>query len=282
MPVPSDLNKRLCTLLLFVATPAEEEALKRETQNRGLAFEALRHPELREEYHWLGAVGNEIVIAVRPIRQEGRIVMGSIGRLGSAARAIRFAEATGAKGIVQLGMAFGIDRKRQRAGDVLVSSSLIPYDNRDITSAPRSLLHRLRSKPTYIVDYSKAAWEPARPELVSLFMREQSRGGQTFGVNVGAILSGAARIQCEDFRDELVANMPPGEEPIIGGEMEGVGLLAASSAVDDPIWCVVKGISDFADVKRHLEIDANRPMACNNAAAFVLSALENDALSRYD
>ena len=63
---------------------------------------------------------------------------------------------------------------------------------------------------------------------------------------------------------------------VVGGEMEGVGLLAASAAAD-PVWCVVKGISDFADKKRDTVIEENIPIACRNAAAFVLSALLNDA-----
>jgi hypothetical protein len=57
--------------------------------------------------------------------------------------------------------------------------------------------------------------------------------------------------------------------------MEGVGLLAASTALDDPIWCVVKGIFDFAN--EDAAIRENRPIACRNAAEFVLSALMNDA-----
>ena len=64
--------------------------------------------------------------------------------------------------------------------------------------------------------------------------------------------------------------------PIIGGEMEGVGLLAASSSADDPIWCVVKGISDFADENRDANITESRSRACHNAANFVLSALQNE------
>jgi adenosylhomocysteine nucleosidase len=59
--------------------------------------------------------------------------------------------------------------------------------------------------------------------------------------------------------------------------MEGVGLLAASLTADDPIWCVVKGISDFADENRDAVIDEFRPIACRNAAEFVLAALTNDA-----
>jgi nucleoside phosphorylase len=81
------------------------------------------------------------------------------------------------------------------------------------------------------------------------------------------------------YRDELAQSVPGnGEEQIVGGEMEGVGLLAASVNPDDPIWCVVKGISDFADENRDAVIRTNRPIACLNAATFVLAAFANDAV----
>jgi adenosylhomocysteine nucleosidase len=273
-------GKRQCTLLLFVATPAEEKALEDAARDRRLTFERIRDRELGE-YRWMGVVGKETVIAIRPAREQGRLVMGAHGRLGSAANAIRFRQATGARGIVQLGMAFGIDPRFQTAGDVLVSSSLIPYDNRTIKAAPPSRLQRLLrlEPPPYIVDYSGANRQPARSSLVELFEREKARRGHPFGVHVGAILSGAARIQSQRFRDELARGIPADGDPMVGGEMEGVGLLAASLAADDPIWCVVKGISDFADERRDAVIEEYRPLACRNAAEFVLSALTNDVRS---
>ena len=236
-----------------------------------LVFEKIKDPALGE-FHWLGPVGNETVIAIRPTREGGRVVMGSIGRLGTAAKGIRFREATGAQSIVQLGMAFGIDPQNQKPGDVLVSTSLIPYDNRDIKAAPDG-------HEGYIVDYTQATRQPARPDLIDLFDREKRRGGHPFGLHVGTILSGAARIHSCIFRDELVQSLFDEDDPIVGGEMEGVGLLAASTAADDPIWCVVKGISDFADENRDAVIGENRSLACRNAAEFVLSALRNDARS---
>jgi adenosylhomocysteine nucleosidase len=269
MPTQPDPNKRQCTLLLFLATPAEEEGLKEAAKARGLPFEKIKDSKLGE-YHWLGPVGNETVIAIRPTRESGRVVMGALGRLGSAAKGIRFQQATAAQGIVQLGMAFGIDPRNQQPGDVLVSTSLIPYDNRDIKPDPGG-------HPGYVVEYLQADRRPARQSLVNLFFREKKRGGHTFGIHIGAMLSGAARIHSSFFRDELVRSVPAGEDPIVGGEMEGVGLLAASTTADDPIWCVVKGISDFADENRDAVIGVNRPLACRNSAEFVLSALLNDA-----
>jgi len=118
--------------------------------------------------------------------------------------------------------------------------------------------------------------------LVKLFQREQFRrenaGEHDYGVYLGAMLSGSARIHSGFYRNELVESIPPGEDRIIGGEMEGFGLLAASSDWDNPIWCIVKGISDFADEHRDAIIQESRPIACRNAALFVLSALANDIL----
>ncbi len=262
------------TLLLFVATSAEHDALEHAYKARNIPFKKTKDEKLKPfgwgEYHSLGQVGYETVIAVPPTREEGRVVMGALGRLGVAAKAIRFQEATGARGIIQLGMAFGIDEQNQKPGDVLVSSALIPYDSRDIR-------HAAAGRAGYVADYSSASRQPARPALVDMFRREQRRGGHPYSVHVGAMLSGAARIFSRLFRDELVAGVPGGEDSIVGGEMEGVGLLAASTAADDPIWCVVKGISDFADENRNAVIDKNRPSACRHAAEFVLSALLNDA-----
>ena len=43
-----------------------------------------------------------------------------------------FHNVTGATAMIQLGMAFGVWPDEQRLGDVLVSTSLLPYDSRDI------------------------------------------------------------------------------------------------------------------------------------------------------
>jgi len=265
--MPIEPNKRLCSLLFFLATPAEEDALREAAMERSIQFEKMKDSDLGE-YHWLGQLGDETVIAICPSRRSGRLVMGAHGRSGTASRGIRFREATGAQGILQIGMAFGVDPGRQRPADVLVATELIPYDDRDVRPDAAA-------RAGYVSDYTRTRREPARPALIDRFRRETRQTSHPFAVHFGAILSGSARIHCSAFRDELVRDLSVGEEPIIGGEMEGIGLLAASRSDDDPIWCVVKGISDFADEDRNNVIDQNRPDACRNAARFVLSALQN-------
>lgn len=258
MPTPPE--KTRCSLLLFVATSSEKEALEAATRARGIPFERIKDQPIGR-YYWLGRIGNEDVIAVRA---DG---MGALRRGGSADLALRYKQATQASAIIQVGMAFGAipQNEYQNYGDVLVSSHLIPYDDRDV---------RAHESKAYQVSYERAAWEPASPVLLSTFQKEYNREYQRpFRVHFGALLSGAARIHCAAFRDELIKEVPAGNQPIIGGEMEAVGLLAAA---DNPSWCVVKGIVDFADENRNRVYEANRPIACRNAAEFVLDALQHN------
>lgn len=266
----------ICSLLLFVAMSAEEVALKDQAAQLGLEFRKdpaltshFRQRGLRDDAWTMGTIGGETVVAVGCSRIRGNPVMGPHGRLGSAARGMRYLAATGAQGIIQVGMAFGIIRGGQALGDVVVSTSLIPYDKRDVKPSSR--------EPGYVNDYSAAELEPARGALVERCLREKERTKFSFNVHVGAMLSGAARIHCERFRDELCNTAPHGNERIVGGEMEGVGLLAAAVKADDPVWCVVKGISDFADERRDEDIQTGQALAPRNAALFVLSSLVNDA-----
>lgn len=272
----TELPWPVCSLLLFVATSAEENALLEQAANLGLRCEKeaaltnhFREKGLRDDAWSLGTIGGETVVAIGCSRIKGNPVMGPYGRLGSAAKGMRYLAATGAQGIIQLGMAFGMIRERQSLGDVLVSTSLIPYDKRDIKP--------LDKEPGYYSDYSLLEIEPARQALVERCLRERKRTKFNFAVHVGAMLSGAARIHCATFRDELYRTVPHGNEPIVGGEMEGVGLLAAAVKADDPAWCVVKGICDFADERRGEEIETGLTVAPQNAAHFVLSSLLNDA-----
>lgn len=191
--------------------------------------------------------------------------MGAIEHWGSTSKAILFHGATQAAGIVQVGMAFGCRPGEQEYGDVLVSHSLIPYDARDVT-----VVDGIEK-----VDYGRAKPALANEALVKRFQRESRRASRGFKVHVGAILSGGARIFCRRFRDHLVENVPVGRgRVIVGGEMEGVGLLAVSPRAT-PVWCVVKGISDFADENRDGMIEQKRAPACENAIRFVLSTLAN-------
>ena len=120
-----------CNVLILVTTKSERQALEIAAKEAGLPFTRHKVPGVQRYYN-LGTVGNTKVNAA-PTE------MGPLGHQGSAAKALMLTEkaldlriATAASGIIQLGMAFGIDPVSQRPGDVLVSTSIIPYDNRDV------------------------------------------------------------------------------------------------------------------------------------------------------
>ena len=250
------IDELTCDLLLFFATSSERDALQGAAKQRGIPFHRKSHPTLGR-FFWMDRIGDNRVNGVRT-------EMGPLSHGGSASQGIFFKGATGAYAIVQLGMAFGTMPERQQPGDVLVSTSISPYDRRDIRTVGEG----------YSVDYSPASRHVANPSLLRIFQAERERGGHPYHVHLGALLSGSARIHSRFFRDELVSLVPAGDDEIVGGEMEGVGLLSISPA-DDPAWIVVKGISDFADEDRDSVIERNRPVACRNAADFVLGALLN-------
>jgi nucleoside phosphorylase len=190
MPPPSNPTARTCSLLLFLATPAEEKGLKEAARHRDVPFEKGREPIAGEQYHDLGTIGDETVFAICPVRVGGALVMGSIGNLGTASRGLRFRIETGATSIVQIGTAFGTDPHSQKLGDVLVSKSIIPYDDRTIKPSRVGWLRRRLGAPAYVTEYRAVIRFPAREELIETFRRESTRYPKDYSVHLGAVLSG--------------------------------------------------------------------------------------------
>lgn len=183
--------------------------------------------------------------------------MGPFGSQGSAATALFASIETGCSALVAVGMCFGVREGEQAFGDVLVSTALVPYDRRNVR--PHDTL-------PYEVDYSTAAWSEASPALLAMLRRAQGTA-RPYQVHFGALLSGGARIHSTRYRDELVARVPTGDAPIVGGEMEGIRLLAASPP-EAPNWVIIKGISDFANDVGGETVKRYRQAACQNAVDY--------------
>ena len=205
----SERHWPLCEVLLFVAVPSEEKQLLVVAKELGIPVSRVEGAGHGFEDFDFGFVGSN---RVRAVRTE----MGALSYGGSAARAIYAKTETGATTLVSLGMAFGADRKRQHFGDVLVSTMLLPYDYRTVKTIAGQAC----------ADYSSVVPHPAKQSLLGAFWRESWKAEWSGKVHFGALLTGAARIHSALFRDELVKGNDIHGEPIVGGEMEGVGLLA--------------------------------------------------------
>jgi len=158
-------------------------------------------------------------------------------------------------------MAFGISAKFQAFGDVLVSESVFPYDARTIVP----------DGDRWRYDYAKAKTYRANPVTLRVLDAQRTRNNE-FKVHPGCLLSGNATIRSAAFRDDLLRWSQNVARNVVGGEMEGAGLLALAPRAY-PNWTVVKGICDFAGDEQKDDAEEHRGRACANAAGFVLDAL---------
>jgi adenosylhomocysteine nucleosidase len=253
-----------CDLLLFVATPTEFDELKRTASELGLEWRKQASPI--GEFWSIGTLGGYRVVVVRT-------EMGAIGPTGSTRQAHFYLAATEAQGIVCLGMAFGISRAHQAVGTVLVSDSLFPYDVRDVVVDPVHLERWVYRYDAEATSHAATTY-PTRPGLRDQLWRYAATATLSHSVQFGCLLTGSARIRSLAYRNELVtrcANVAPN---IVGGEMEGLGLLSLAER-DRSHWIVVKGICDFADEQQIGDAKMNRRLACANASRFVLGALRS-------
>ncbi len=158
-----------------------------------------------------------------------------------------------------VGIAFGVDEKKQRIGDILIAQQLQLYDLQRV-GADRIVLRGDKPHASLrLIDYFRQAdldWNDAKVEF-------------------GLILSGEKLVDNLDYREQLKQFGPEA----LGGEMEGAGLYVAcqDAQVD---WIVIKAICDWADGHKQRNKTARQQLAAGNAAAFVAQALQRAPLKR--
>ncbi|OQW94991.1 MAG: hypothetical protein BWK77_08295 [Verrucomicrobia bacterium A1] len=184
------------------------------------------------------------------------------GGLGAAQQTVTKGLAALSPGAaIMVGIAFGVNEKKQAIGDVLVSEHLRLYDLQRVGTKAR--------KPAIVLRGDRPH---ASPRLLDAFKTADldSHGVKT---RFGCVLSGEKLVDNVDFRAQLLAFEPEA----IGGEMEGAGLyVACHDAKTD--WIVVKAICDWADGHKNRSKTWRQAIAARNAAGFVLHALRRVSL----
>lgn len=184
--------------------------------------------------------------------------MGSGGLGASQQAAQKGIDALSPSAVVMVGIAFGINEKKQNIGEVLITEQLRPYELQRVgTMESGEVCITLRDDKPH-----------ASPWLVNLLKSaDLSWGGAT--LRFGTVLTGAKLVDNVDFRSQLLAFEPEA----IGGEMEGAGIYVAcqEKKID---WILVKAICDFADGHKGTEKEERQALAANNSAKFILHALQ--------
>lgn len=210
----------------------------------------------RRTYRDLGAVGDtRVFLALTE--------MGS-GGLGASQQAVQKGiEALRPGAVLLVGIAFGVDEKKRRIGDILISQQLQLYDLQRVGADDIALRGDKPHASPRLIDYFRHAdldWDESRAK-----------------VQFGLILSGEKLVDNLDYREQLQRLAPEA----IGGEMEGAGLYVAcqDAQVD---WIVIKAICDWADGHKKRNKTARQRLAARNAAAFVAHALHQAPLKRLE
>jgi len=142
--------------------------------------------------------------------------------------------------IISLGIAFGIDIKKQKLGDVLISSTIIPYDK--------------NSKIENGILILRDPWFPQ----ISTFLKDRIRNlayfrNKRFRTHFGCIITGENLIDDPNFKEMILD--ATNTYNIIGGEMEAYGVFKTASENQIRHCLTIKGVCDWAEGKNALSDD---------------------------
>lgn len=257
LPTTSLSTPALAPTLLLTATAIETESLHSAMTPRDGEATVIKTPVSIYTYY-LGKLGGTDIVHVQ-------CVMGSATHGGSILTASHAIRTWAPRAIIMVGIAFGIDEKKQKIGDVLVSRQIIPYEPKRVCSTGN--IYRgipSLSGPLLLNRFSNAhSW------------CHDSGNGENSCVYLGDLLSGEELIDNKDHRDQLAKAFPEA----IGGEMEGCGLTIAAREGSVSEWIVVKGICDFADGNKSVDKDARQRRAIKASVSLcehILSSGLND------
>lgn len=246
----AELGEKSPRLLLATVTAVERDAVLRIAGGITGAEPVLEFGS-RRGYYSLGNVGGVDVFLVQS-------EMGTSGPGGSIVTVADALDDIKPIGVIMVGIAFGVDDKKQEIGEILVSRQLQSYDlmrvgtdhaggevltpRGDRVTASSSFLSRLRM--------AEVGWTGKR-------------------VRFGCLLSGEKLVDNKDYRGELQALFPEAD----GGEMEGAGVYTA--AIERHVnWIVVKAVCDWADGNKSRNKTRRQAVAAEQAASFVFRAVQ--------
>ena len=240
----TDHIKGKAKILLITATNVETVALHahfRPLRPGGRCYQVT----VKNQTYYIGRLARYGVIHVQC--QMGSVLPGASA--GTVAEAISF---WNAKAVVMIGIAFGVDPRKQRIGDVLISKTVIPYEIKRV--GKNKVVNRNPIPPGGAVLLNRFCngynWHHALPH----HQRARSIPAQ--------LLSGESLIDNKSFLTKLLTDFPQAD----GGEMEGCGVFAAAHQQGIE-WLIVKGICDFADGKKGRGKKAKQLIAASSAAS---------------
>lgn len=243
--------------ILLVTVTEEETLAVFAAVKDSLGRDYQRNPRKNQTYYNLGILNDARVFLVRS-------TMGSGGPDGSTLTINEAIDALQPTAVIMVGIAFGLQPRKQQIGDILVAQKLRGYERQRYGTSKDGL-----QNPVII---QRGDLVPASPRLLDRFASGKLDWTGA-PVRFGVILSGEKLIDNKSLRDQLLTYEPEA----IGGEMEGEGLYAVAYR-HQIHWLLVKAICDWADGNKARGKDKKQKLAAKNAADFTLHVLQKTRL----
>jgi len=243
-------SSRRTDLLVVTATDIETSTF-REVVERQFGLKLVPEEANGLQFNRVGTIGATQVVHVR-------CETGSSGPRGSMLSIFEAITLLNPELVVMIGIAFGVDRRKQPIGTVMVSERLFDYNIVRVNTTDEGGVE-LEARGDRV---------PADGYLVDQ-CRRVSQSWRTGSVQIGLIASGAALVDNESFRDEIV-RLSSGQA--IGGEMEGVGLYSAAMR-RRKAWILVKAVCDWADGRKGVNKTRKQRRAAERSSEFVCQVL---------
>lgn len=176
--------------------------------------------------------------------------MGSMQRASSIITVTAALRSLKSKVVIMVGIAFGVNKRKQKIGDVLLAESVIPYNSKRVGKTeeiPRGM--EIPSSQILLNRFKNIRnWEHI------------TATGKKSDVIPTRMLSGEELVDNLERRNELTQMYPDSK----GGEMEGAGVYSACSP--GKVDCIlVKGICDYADGYKGKKKQQNQEIAITAA-----------------
>ena len=165
--------------------------------------------------------------------------------------------------LIAVGIAFGVNEKKQHFRDVLVSEKVLDYE-------------LARVEPDGTFTYRGTPQETSRElaeRVANINLQRRGNAGWPT-IRMGIMLSGAKLVDNEEYRNTIASL----HSKVIGGEMEGSGILTACSR-DGVDMIVVKAICDWASHKDTPSKEEDQKKAAQSAAIVARAILEKGHLT---
>ena len=247
-PFTDDLTQDI-KFLLMPATPAEEEQVLLYLEPKDESSDKYIKTSVNNIPLYIGKYGkNPVIVAKTALTQDkqGPTDAGIVA-------AIILTKIKSIEYVVAVGVCFGIDKKTQRLGDVVISSIICDFVN----------------KREGTIVYPRGSQDGVGDKILNIFTPPHNfKMPHNNNVRTGPVISQPDLVDNPTVKARLVNFRPDA----VGGEMEGSAINAAVKKKPPATCIVIKGIGDWGDGNKKGSKEW-KPYAARAAAYYVKTAL---------